>query len=105
LFWVFYFVYFLCIKDGEIIGCILNGYDADRSFLTILSLSIFTKDPLCTGKLLLALGHYAVDNLPEGLVAVFREAEDFKTALAVRLLTDASKLKDAGNVLHGVKVL
>ena len=96
---------YLCVKDGKERGCILCNYDETKNLLTIMALVSVSSDAICVAKLLLTLGHYAAENIKVQTVVAFREAEKFKTKLAVMLLDDSKKLKNAGAVLHGVKVI
>jgi hypothetical protein len=96
---------FLCEKGGEEKGCILCGFDEDNSMITLMELTDFSDDPMCVAKLLITLGHYVVDNFQEETHARFLKAEELKVALAEKLLGDESKLKVAGSLLHGVKII
>ncbi len=39
------------------------------------------------------------------VIAIFREAEESRKRLALKLLGDERKLRTAGSVLHGVRVV
>lgn len=96
---------FLCVKDGEEKGCILCGYDEGESMITIMELADFSNDPLVAAKLLIALGHHVAQNLPEETSAMFLKTQEFKVTLAQKLLDDESKLRSAGVLLRGVKMI
>lgn len=96
---------FLCEKGGEEKGCILCGYDEDAGTITIMKLAEFSKDPMCAAKLLIKLGHYVAENLSKETGAMFLKTQEFKVALAEKLLGDESRLKSAGALLHGVKMI
>ena len=96
---------FVCEKGGKETGCILCGYDEEKSTVTIMGLISFTDDPMGVAKLLITLGYYVVDHMEKETYARFLKTEEFKVALAEKLLGGADKLRTAGELLHGVKLL
>ena len=96
---------FLCVKSGEEKGCILCSYDEYTNMITIMELIVFSNDPMCTAKLLIALGRYVANKFSHKPCAMFLKTQEFKVALAEKLLGDESKLKSAGVLLQGVKMI
>lgn len=96
---------FLCEKGDEEMACILCGYDEDNDVMTIMSLVAFSNDPLCVARLLGFLGNHVALNFKADVTVVFRESEESRKRLAIKLLDDERKLYAAGSVLHGVKVV
>ena len=70
-----------------------------------MGLISFTDYPMGVAKLLITLGYYVVDHMEKETYARFLKTEEFKVALAEKLLGGADKLRTAGVLLHGVKLL
>jgi GNAT superfamily N-acetyltransferase len=96
---------YLCEKDGEEKGCILCGYDEEASTITIMELAVFSNDPMCVAKLLITLGHYVAKIIQKETVTLFLKTQEFKVTLAQKLLGDERKLKSAGVLLRGARIV
>ena len=93
---------FVCVKEGEIVGCLLSTVNPAEKLITVMLFINFTQDPICSAKLIAVSGEEILNRYPEDYRVAFIALNENTLKLLGTILGDREKLRSGGYTTRGI---
>lgn len=93
---------FVCVKEGEVAGCILATDDPAEQTITIMLFINFTRDPICSAKLIAVAGNRILGMYPEDYRVSFIAMNENTLKLLSTILDGRDRILLDGYTVRGI---
>ncbi len=93
---------FVCIKGGEIVGCLLATDDPAEKMITVMLFLTFIQEPICSAKLIAVTGDRILSRYPEDYQVSFIAMNENTWKLLGTILDGEDRIRLDGYTVRGI---
>ncbi|MBR3538500.1 MAG: GNAT family N-acetyltransferase [Eubacterium sp.] len=93
---------FVCVKEGEIVGCLLSTVNPAEKLITVMLFISFTQDPICSAKLIAVTGEEILNRYPEDYRVAFIALNENTLKLLGTILDGRDRIRSEGYTIRGI---
>ncbi len=95
-------VSFVCVREGEVVGCLLSTVNPAEKLITVMLFINFTQDPICSAKLIAVTGEEILSRYPGDYRMAFIALNENTLKLMGTILGDREMLRSGGYTTRGI---